>query len=394
MEGFRAGEIGGGEVELTANGLRHLTLVPTGPAPGIGDLVDADSGLTVARIEPFERTNAGAIPMGPPASALQFARVLAEQIPQVMEAANHAGSLRVVFSPEIRKGLANGTLSLMRSGRGTLPTAVDASGKIVGTAVVLGVSTTLPSLLLPVAVGAVAAMAQQRWLEQTFAEAQKALARIEYRLRDDDFATLEAADRLVSLLEPSFARGTPPEQLLLQLAHTHHEVDRVFLSRRRFVERFKRNLEVQQNAYEGKTGAIKTWVGNLTDELGDEDNGIADELVLFLQAMITRARVGTCVASAIASQGDGEAALRLLDVLDDGLRPDFYDLHNRIRALAKIPPDKKWWPKVPGLSRERATAAFELVTHLNDEMTTKIGPFIPERDQEVSFVVTSAALAS
>src|SRR5690606_17382510 len=125
------------------------------------------------------------------------------------------------------------------------------------------------------------------------------------------------------------------------------------LARRRFVDRFKRALEAAQNEHEAKTGERTAWVGKVTDELADRRTGVVDELVLFLQAMIARARLGAITASVLAADGDSLHAVRLLTAIEDEMRTDYYDLHNRIAALARGERAEKAWDRVRAIAGKR-----------------------------------------
>jgi hypothetical protein len=198
---------------------------------------------------------------------------------------------------------------------------------------------------------------------------------------------IEAADALVALLLPSvFANGALNPQLARQLAHAQFEVNRVYACRRRFVTRWKRALDDVQRP--GET----PWIEEIVEEFDDRRAGVVDELVLFLQAMIVRARVTSITAASLAREGDGTTALQLLDRLDDEIRDDSFDLYRRVRALATNAHEAPaWWrkldrldaTKISWLARDDAADAHALVQKLADEMHTKIGGALPPRDGDV-----------
>lgn len=72
----------------------------------------------------------------PSAAFLSALAALGSASPQLQAAVRQAESagreLRLVFKPEIQEGLRRGTLHLLQTSDGALPTAVNASSKIVG----------------------------------------------------------------------------------------------------------------------------------------------------------------------------------------------------------------------------------------------------------------------
>lgn len=230
------------------------------------ELTPAGFDHWLLRLESVEVAPASAAVPAPP-TAVALVSALAQQFPEVSRRVADAPAIRVVFSSETRRLLASGDYRLMRTSTGLAPTAVDAAGRIVETArltsgagavtaggVTAGAAIGLSwPLLVAGGLAAAAALAEQRWLEQTLGGLQTAIQRIEHRLRDDDAGTLEAALRLSELLQVSAAGWDPPAQLKLELAVARHEVERVYLSRRRFIGRFKQSLAEAQEE-EGRTG--------------------------------------------------------------------------------------------------------------------------------------------
>jgi hypothetical protein len=358
-----------------------------------------------------------------PAAVLAVSR-LADQLPVIRQALEKAplgpaSGLRVVFSPAIERGLTDGTLRLMRSGTESLSIAVNQAGRTVeigrvvgGTALaagtagaggaagagVAGVAVATPPLWPIVVAGGLAlaaAYAEQRWLEQTFGELRQAMERLEHRMRDDDAGAIAAADTLVALLAPEGHLGPVPEQLRIELARARRQIDSVYLARRRFVDRFKRALEAAQTEHEARTGERAAWVGKVTDELADRRTGVVDELVLFLQAMIARARLGAITASVLAADGDGLHAVVLLKTIEDEMRTDYFDLHNRIAALARGERAEKGWDRVRGIAGKRLPMlahgsddeGVEIVRAVDRAMRETVGAAMPERDRVLDLVV-------
>ena len=202
------------------------------------------------------------------------------------------GAMRVVFSPEVRRALANGSYRTM--GNGALPVAVDQAGRIVeiakspgapGLAAAAGgaglgaAAVVAWPVVLAAGVATAAAISQQRWLEQAFAGLADTLDRIEARLRDDDLGRLDASDDLVELVA-GLGFEQVPAQLREELAIARGDVDAIYFSRRRFVDRLKRSTEHHQTEYEEKTGERRAWVGDIVQQFGADSSAVG-ELVVF-----------------------------------------------------------------------------------------------------------------
>lgn len=322
-----------------------------------------------------------------------------------------------MFSKETAKLLRSGAAELVQSSKGALPVARDVGsksfveiGKVAsGTAVTAGSAATFGSLavaatpvLVVAAIAAATAFAEQRAMERKFSELQRAMERLEIRLRDDDLGTLEAADRLVDHLQPDLADGSLAPQLGIELAIARREVERVYLSRRRFAERFARALEeAQKNKEDRSSDRVKSgWAGQVADELRDRKSGVVDELALFVQAMIVRARLGAVTAAVVAWQGDGDSALRIIDDLDQELKQDYYELYRRLRALARFGPEKPWFKSLPGLGAlpllagKDSEAAKQRVAGLVERMESLLGSAIEAHEQDVAVIVPARVLAA
>ncbi len=409
------GALGADQQEPVGDSENGLAVVATGAAV---DVVDKNFEGWLIRLEPASELDLERRTETVPPSVAVAVRSIADRFPEVARLLRANPGLRVVFSPQLRQLLATGEAHLMRSGSETLPVVVDATGKILGHGrvlpnsgltmagggVVLGAAGVVawPILLAAAAVGAAAAMSEQRWLERTFAGLESSMRRIEFRLRDDDAGLLEAADNTVELVRPSAGAGTVPPQLRMQLAVAQLDVDRVYASRRRFVERWKRALAEAQDDAQYKSGRPKTWAGDIADELADRRTGVMDEIVLFLQAMIVRARLTACTAAVVSADGDGRAALTMLDRLEPELRHDYHDLANRVKALAKFEPQAPKWKellqsvpgaKIPLMRMKSDNEAHALMQELYGEMHRTIGAALPERDVAVDVFITRAALA-
>jgi len=398
-----------------ADGGAHDLVVsrPSEITRGAVEVLDPSFDYWLARFEVADDITPGPGDRTASPAAIAALSAMVARLPELQIMLGQTNVLRVVFSPEIQRALASGQATLMQSAQFALPVAVNHSGQIMGMArvaggtgakagggIALGAAATIAwPVLLASAVAIGAAMAQQKWLENTLGRLEEALARIENRLRDDDHGALEAAEHLAALVEPFLASGLIPAQLRLELAVARQDVEGVYYSRRRFVERFKRDLEKEQTERRSKE-STSAWTSRVTGELADRKSGVVDELLIFLRAMVCRARLTTATASALAAEGDGETALRLMDHLDEDLRRDYHDLHNRIAALARTLPDAPLWQRVPVLSssglpkvssaeREQAHAMVSRIAKL---MEQTVGASLPERDAGVSMLVSADSL--
>jgi hypothetical protein len=395
--------------ELRSNLRARVLAVPQPSAPTIEPAAMAPAEDWLLRIEPVDLSTTSA--RRPSPAAVTAVARLAEQLPAIRQALTHApqgpaSGIRVVFSPTVQRALESGSLDLMSSGAEKLSVAVNTAGRIVEIGRVaptglgaVGVAAIATPPLWPVVVAGglalAAAYAEQRWLEQTFGELRHAMERLEHRMRDDDAGALASADALVSLLAPHGQVAAVPEQLRIELALARRNVDAVYLARRRFVDRFKRALEAAQDEHEARTGQRTAWVGKVTDELADRRTGVVDELVLFLQAMIARARLAAITAGVLAAEGGSEHAVRLLATIENEMRTDYFDLHNRIAALARGERAENAWGRLRGVAGKRLPMlaggtddeGIEVVRSIERAMRETVGAAMPERDRMVDLVV-------
>jgi hypothetical protein len=328
---------------------------------------------------------------------------LLDVVPDLRRRAPESGGLRVVFSSEARRALLTGRYRLMSSATGALPVAVNAATGATAeiarvapnTAVGVGSGIALAAtaaelwpIVLAAGVATAAAWAEQRWLERTFGDLQASLQRVEARLRDDDHGAIDAADRLVELLAADLDDSVAPP-LAAELGVARQAVERVYWARRRFVQRFAASLEERQDAHERKTGERHAWAGPTAAELADATTGVTDELVVFVSAMISRARATAVTASVLAADGHPLAALRLVDGLEESLRDDYGDLYRRLRALAREPATTARWKRLVPLfdDDEDAEKAHRMVSWLSAQMDRTIGAALPQRDEPLALVV-------
>lgn len=372
-------------------------------------LTDPILDLTVADFTAIEAptvSNPASLALGS-----SIVKQLCFQVPGLSQAlattlrASSTGALQVSFSSAVKAGLTSGKYSLMSS---DLPIAVNQAHKIVQiakvsptTALVGGAgplagagaaaaSAPIWPLVLVTAIAVAATLAEHRWLEKNFSALHDALARIEMRLRDDDLGAIEAANHIIDLIRPDLDNGEVHDLHRYRLMVAAHDIDSIYMARRRFVDRFKHKLEDRQNQHEERTGKSLGWVGGVADEIADSKAGPAEEISVFLAAMIARARVTAATARLLAVSGDPVGALRFASNWEEGVRQDYSDLYRRLRPLANFEPQDPRWKQLlpPILKDDDNKKAREAVLDLVERMERAIGPHIPEPVQ--SYVLEAA----
>ena len=192
----------------------------------------------------------------------------------VVSAAAGAGqSLQVAFSGATQSAIQAGSLHLMASFKGSLPMAVDSAGKIreIARVVPAGGLVAGPALLpilIPAAAAAAASYYQHQALQATLDGIRQVVDRIEERLRDDDWAVLEAGDDLARTLVDADGGWDVPEQLRMELAVARQAVERVFRSRRRFAQKLVRTID------EESRGRPDPWTDEVRRLVRDDHNWI------------------------------------------------------------------------------------------------------------------------
>jgi len=388
-------------------------------------VVQGDEGRSFEVLDPIADTwllklealyDAGEVAPGSasPAALLMLSR-LVEHAPELEKALREATTYRVVFSPRVMMGLKTGQYVFVRAGRTSVAVARSAKtghiaqhGRLVGgsagsagsKAALLGAAAITWPVLLVTAAAVASTLAQQAWLEQTLGRLEEALGRIEDRLRDDDHGVLEASEHLAGWIEPYLSDGGIPEQFRMELASSRQQVEAVYYARRRFVERFKRQLEEGQVQHQRKKGDVDPWAAAAAEELTKRGSGVLDELLIFLRSLVCRARLTTATAAVLSANGEPHAAFRLMEHLDEELRRDYHDLHNRIRALARSTPDAPVWqrvpmlsstnlPKVSGASKQRA---FAVVRQIEQLMHETVGSSLPPRESAVELLLDAGMM--
>jgi len=338
-----------------------------------------------------------AAPARLPAPVLGAVSSAASASPLALEAIRNAArsgnGLRVEFSPEVMKGLRNGTLKLLTTKSGDqTATAVQAvsntyvaNGRVVGSAATAGKAATGAAMMtgavvmLPIAIAAIASYQQQQQLERALGNIQATLDRIEERLRDEEHGVCDAAGSFIELALKATAQGPLPPYLRAELASHRVRVEGVYGSRRRFIGRFKSELERQQIEFEQKKGVRQPWVESVQDMA--KDGRLEDEIVLFIRALIAQSRLDAFAALCLAEEGLPDLALTVLHDSARELRSEFFDLHNRLAPLARIEPPRSVKDRVPLMSRSLArvhTTAKALVEQLDHQVL----PGIPDPDDE------------
>ena len=378
------------------------------PAPV--ELYDGD-GQALMRFEslPALQASTAMEPSSAFLSALHTVGVAAPALQTALrQAASTGQALTVTFPPHVLTGLANNSLHLMKAADGFLPTAVDSAGRIVANGrVVTGVGVTglavtgvtagaLAAIALPIVIASAAAYAQQRQLEQSLASIKAVVERIEERLEDSDSGVCDSADRFLAVVQDCMHDGGLTDYLRLELAAQRTAVEALYSARKRWVDRFKANLEQQQIERERSKGAGQPWVDAVVEQA--KTGKLEQELILFVRSLLTRTKLSILAALAIAEEGRGTAAMQLIRRAESELRSEFFDLHRRLVPLARLAPEPSLLRKLPGMGaglQQAQTTVRVLVEHLNDHVL----PVIPDPDnqREVRAVLnadTVAALAA
>ena len=287
------------------------------------------------------------------------------------------------------KGLRNGTLKLMTTASGeqksiavsAVSNTVVAHGTVVGTAATAGKAATGAAVMtgavvmLPIAIAAIASYQQQQQLERALGNIQATLDRIEERLRDEEHGVCDAAGSFIELALRASEHGPLPPYLRAELASHRVRVEGVYGARRRFIGRFKTELERQQIEFEQKKGVRQPWVETVQDMA--KDGRLEDEIVLFIRALIAQSRLDAFAATCLAEEGLPDLALQMLHDSASELRSEFFDLHNRLSPLARIEPPRGVKDRVPLMSRSLARV-HETAKTLVDQLDQQVLPGIPD----------------
>jgi hypothetical protein len=283
--------------------------------------------------------------------------------------ANSGHALQVGFSAATQAGIQSGTLALMQSSTGALPVAVDSAGKIRELARVMpagGVvaGPALLPVLIPAAAAAAASYYQHQALQATLDGIREVVDRIEERLRDDDWAVLEAGDDLAGALVHEHGGWDVPDQLRMELAVARQSVERVFRSRRRFAQQLVAKLDADT------FGRSDPWTDQVRKLVKGDHNWI--EVSLYLQAMVVRARLTSATAFVLATDGEARAAAAMTSSAVAELSSSYEPLLKALEPLAGRRPEGRLIDRVPG-RRASDEDGFRFVGSLVGEMRSGIG---------------------
>jgi hypothetical protein len=296
--------------------------------------------------------------------------------------ASSGHALQVGFSAATQAGIQSGTLALMQSSTGALPVAVDSAGKIRELARVmpaggLVAGPALLPVLIPAAAAAAASYYQHQALQATLDGIREVVDRIEERLRDDDWAVLEAGDELAGALVNEHGGWDVPDQLRMELAVARQSVERVFRSRRRFAQQLVAKLDADT------FGRSDPWTDQVRKLVKGDHNWI--EVSLYLQAMVVRARLTSATAFVLATDGEARAAAAMTSSAVAELSSSYEPLLKALEPLAGRRPEGRLIDRVPG-RRASDEDGFRFVGSLVGEMRSGIGMAL-EAAKEPSMVV-------
>jgi hypothetical protein len=377
-------------------------------------VLDGDSRQALMRLKPLPAlvTREVAPPSSAFLAALHTLGLASPGLQTVLrEAASKGEGLTVAFPAEIVTGLRTGAFHLMQSANGALPVAVDSAGKIAAHARVVGSATAAGAVggaaagatvgavaivALPILIASAAAYAQQRQLEKSLASIQAVVERIEARLEDTDSGVCDAAEQFLMLIEDSLAEGGLTEYLRLELASQRTAVEALYGARRRWVQRFKLDLEREQIKRERSKGRGQPWVDTVVESV--KGGKLEQELTLFIRSLLSRTKLSVLAAAALAEEGRGSAAMQLINRSEIELRSEFFDLHRRLVPLARVEPELSVFQKLPGMggALERAHETVKtLVEHLNLHVLPVIpDPYNPREVEAVLSPATVLALSA
>jgi hypothetical protein len=373
--------------------------------------------------------------LGEAAPALQIALREASANGQALQVILQRSAFEVVFRPDIMQQLSMGSLRLMQSATGPLATAIDSSGRIVangrivssiasgasggaagamasgaplltggggaavgvaGGAAAVGGGITLGAVALvalPIVVAAGAAYVQQRRLDQTLGSIKDVVDRIEARLKDADTGVCDAADSFLDLAGDAMSEGGVTDYLRLELAVQRTAVEALYSARRRWVSRFKQDLEAEQIKREHEKGRGQPWVETVAEQ--SADGRLEEELILFVRSLVCRSRLALLTSAVLAEEGNARTAMELIEHTTTELRVEFFDLHRRLVPLARIAPDAGFLGKIPGMSNDldRAHDSVHLLVEQLDRHVLPTIPLAEEQDEPIDITVPAQTVA-
>lgn len=261
---------------------------------------------------------------------------------------------RVTFPPDLMSTMAQGGSVDVVLGGGRLAATAGPAGALAAGAVTM-------------------AVVQQQRLDRTLAVIDRRLEVIVDRLRDDDHGRLDAAEALVRQLEMRVAE-LPAPHLQAELAAARHSVEAVYFARRRFSRRLGEAIGDAQQAVADDSGEMQAWAAGVLDAVGEPDD-LRSELLVYLRAVVVRARLATSASEVLALDGHVVDANRLLTDTVDELRSDIGDLRRRLGPLAR------WAPRrgLPWKRREWERA-HEIVAEIYELMEGEVEPSLPSAE--------------
>ncbi|MCC6498165.1 MAG: hypothetical protein IT193_18100 [Propionibacteriaceae bacterium] len=357
---------------------------------GAVELNGHGGGPWLMRLERTLEPATAANNVAPAAAALvgSLGQTLTPVATLMQSTASSGAALKVVFSPDVQRGLAQGTLRLMGSAKGGYPVAVNQLGRIREVATVMPAAGVLagPALLpilLPAVAAAGAAYFQHRWLEKRLDEIKQSLHRVESRLRDNDFAVLEAADALTEAMMTGSGWDIP-DQLRLELAVARQEVERVFRSRRRHV------VQALDWVDDERRGLPNPWTETVK-RLFSETH-LVTEIATYVQAMAVRARLTSATSFVLATDSAAATSVRMLEDAELELRSSYDRLVSTLAPLAERRPDGNWMHRIPGVSK--GDSGFRKAVDMVDHLKADIGEHLPDRSRTVELTLAPHQLLS
>jgi len=283
----------------------------------------------------------------------------------------------VTFSQETLRGLTTGSLQLVKRGDAVLlPVAADASGRFVEIGAIAGgvgvMAGGWPAVLV-VAGAVAAAYAQQQWLEQTWGALDQKMTTIIERLQDTDHGRVEGAYSFVELFDRAIDDGVIPLQYRRELAAARRDVDAVYFSRRRYLDRVIERVDAAQGKDDGREGDSPKLTKEILEAFGSGPEVFESEVLLYLRAMIVRARLVNTTAILLAMDGHPEQAFELVERVVEGLRDDFFGLFRRMRGLTKHD-----LGRIPWRGRRELR---DVVTGLHDLMDERLRPLVERTER-------------
>ena len=344
------------------------------------EIVDPYLPDPIVRLKPTTSVDqpGGRVVTSSAAAVASLGEALAPVSAIISQTAAAGKSLQVAFTPSIQAAIDSGALHLMQGSAGQLPTAVDSLGRIRANAHVvqqvgaLSAGALLP-VLLPAAAAAAASYYQHQALQATLDGIRDVVDRIEERLRDDDWAVLEAGDELALALVSDERGWDVPDQLRMELAVTRQSAERVFRSRRRFAHNLVRELDADT------FGRTDPWTDRVKRLMKGEHNWI--EVSLFLHAMVVRARLTEATAFILAADGDAQASSVLTRSSIEQLSASYVPLAKALAPLAERRPEAGLLDRIPG-RRASDEERFRFVGDLVQQMDAGVGQALRSLDAE------------